>query len=214
MIKKLICVLGMFILSYNIFSSIDVNDIMCAFAESAEKKYIEENVIDGSTQYLISKANATLLLCEFEKAGRAEFNFPLALEYTEKAIEALETALGYYGTAREIGQRLGYSTQKVDWFKSFNYDDFAKSNKMNMEIAAKVKGYLSKCDVLGIYQHKMDNLKSILLTLNSIRNELKDNQKPSASIFWKLYQEYAESSLFGNYSTLIGKTILGNCGMQ
>jgi hypothetical protein len=191
---------------------VTVNDITCAFSEGSEKSSIEENIVEGSIHFLQSKSSADLLLCEIEKSANREFNYSLSIEYVEKAISELEISRASYINAIEIGKRIGYIKEKVDWFKFFDYDSFIKDNNLNGELALKVKYYLFRGDVIGIYQQNIDNITNILNTLYLIKDQIKSNRVPDKTAFWKLFQQYAETALFGNYSTIIGSTILENCG--
>jgi hypothetical protein len=212
--KKIFLVMFTLILYISGYSFIVMNDINCSFNEGPEKILLEDNVILGATHFLNSKSNADLLLMEYEKSGRQEFNFTLALEYVEKAIAELEISKEKYVKATEIGERLGYIETKQSWFKEFNYDTFIVENNLNREIAGIVKGYLIKGDVLGVYRHNLDNIDGILTTLSSIRDQVKIGKKPDISIFWNLLQQYSEATLFGNYSTVIGRQILSKSGSE
>ena len=147
---------------------------------------------------------------EYEKSANQTFNCALALEYTEKAIAGLESAKVNYMEAKNIGERIGYIEAKTNWFKEFDYDGFITNNKLNKEIAGRVKSYLLKADILGIYGKSIDDIDKILSTLGNIRRQLQISKKPGIRIFWSLFQQYAEAALFGNYATVMGMSVLGD----
>jgi hypothetical protein len=190
---------------------VTLNDVHCLFNEGSEKIQIEENMIDGAAHFLLSKSYADLLLYEYEKSAKQEFNFSMSLEYLEKAIQEVNFSKMKYAAALDIGRKIGYAENKIDWFKTFNYDDFIRDNKLNKEISEVVKSYLVRYDVIGIYQQNIDYINQILYTLNLIKYDLKAKRRPDVMIYWSLLQQYSETVLFGNYSTVMGGTILGQC---
>lgn len=190
---------------------VTLNDVHCLFNDGSEKIQIEENMIGGAAYFLLSKSYADLLLYEYEKSAKQEFNFATSFEYVEKAIQEITFSKMKYVTALDIGKKIGYAENKIDWFKTFNYDDFISENKLNKEIAEKVKNHLVRYDVIGIYQQNIDYINQILNTLNLIKYDIKEKRIPDISIYWNLLQQYSETVLFGNYSTVLGGTILGQC---
>ena len=186
------------------------NDIVPVFADDGGQKSqeIETNVINGASLFLRSQSQALLLLNEYELSGLQPFNSKNALEYVVNAIKLLEGAWTRYMNAGAIGKNLGYYPARINGFKTFDYDGFILENNLNKEIAKKVQGYLSQGDIIGIYQQTADDIAAILTTLNAIKEHLKIGVKPGISLFWKLFQQYAESSLFGNYTTLMARTVL------
>lgn len=188
-----------------------VNDIVPVFEDpdGQKKQEIETHVISGASFFLQAQSFANLLLYEYELSGKQSFNNEKALQYTETAINLLENARDQYVSAMGIGESVGYSAVKIPRLRSFDYNAFIIENRLNKDIAKKVQGYLSSGDILGIYQQAANDITAILNTLYSIREALKVGEKPGIHLFWKLLQQYSESSLFGNYATLMGTTVLG-----
>jgi len=209
--KKIISVLLFFLFSVHTYALIYCNDLNCIFTDGSEKILIEDNVVAGAIHFLHSKANTDLLLMEFEKSARQDFNFSLSLEYVEKAMAELEAAKVNYARAAEIGERIGYIEKKMAWFKDYDYDTFITKNNLNKEIAGIVKGYLINADILGVYKHSINNINELLNILYLIRDKVKVNEKPDISTCWMLLQKYSDATLFGNYSTQMGLEILSNC---
>ncbi len=196
------------------FAFICVNDIVPIFGdEGGEKKQeIENHVISGASLFLRAQSSANLLLNQYELSGTQPFNFTEAREYTETAISLLENARVQYVKAKQGGEETGYNTQKVELFKSFDYENFITVNRLNKDVAEKVRGYLGKGDITGIYQRAADDIGGILTTLYNIRDSLGNDVKPDIKLFWSLVQQFSTASLFGNYTTLMGTTVLNNSG--
>lgn len=189
---------------------IHVNNIVEVFGdeEDSGKQQIESYVISGASSFIQAHSYVNLLLNEYELSGTQPFNFNNALEYTESAISLLESATNRYVNAKTLGAALGYNQQKINLFKSFDYDGFIEANQLNKDIAKEVKKYLIAGDITGIYRKAADDITGILDTLYKIREILKGNAKPDITLFWKLLQQYSQGALFGNYSTLIGTAVL------
>jgi hypothetical protein len=188
------------------------NDIVRAFDdESGEKQQqIEGHVITGASLFLQAQSQANLLLNEYELSGSQPFSCTVSLEYTEKTIALLENARDEYMKAKENGEAAGYNPGKTSLFKSFDYDAFIADNRLNKDIAKKVRDYLRTGNILGIYQQTIDDLSGMLDTLYRLRDNLRAGVKPDIKLFWTLMQQFSGASLFGNYSTLMGITILNS----
>lgn len=210
--KKILLFLFLLLFSYQIFSLVYGNDIVCAFNPDSQKADIETNVIDGALLFLKSKANADLLLQEYEKSAKSAFNFFRANDLVNQVILDLESSRNYYIAARDIGKKIGYVEKKISWFRDFDYDSFITENLMNREIAEKVKKYLVVCDIIGIYNQNVEDINSIIETLYAIKEAMKSNTQPDIKLFWRLLQQYSEAALFGNYATVIGSNILTGDG--
>lgn len=193
---------------FNVYGVICLNDVNCVFQESDEKSVIEDNIVEGSALFLQSKSYVDLILMEYEKSEKQPYNITLVNEYVGKAIVELEASIVKYKTAKEIGEKLGYDNAKIESFRNFNYDEYIAANELNVVIASNVELYLSKCDVIGLYGKNIENLEDILRTLNTINQ---CNSKPGVKVLWNLLHRYANGTLFGNYSTMIGRQILGKC---
>ena len=188
-----------------------VNDLECSFSEHPEKTVLSESVISGSIHFLKSKIYVDSLLYEYEKSALEAFNVAVSLEHVENAIMELETAKIKYSDTIKIAGRIGYNAKKAPMFKSFDYDGYGSFSHFNKEIAQKVKGYLSQFNIIGIYQKCVDDIDDILATQAIIKEQLKAGTRPSLPDIWKLMQQYSETSLFGNYASVMGRTVLGQC---
>jgi hypothetical protein len=207
----LVTIIALLAFSLKIYAFVWANDLECLFSENPEKTILSENLVNGSIHFLKSKQYADLLLYEYEKSALPGYNFFPSLDHIEKALYELNSAKTKYREAITIGKRIGYNEAKVNWFKSFDYDSYSTMNNLNAGTAQRVKNYLIKNDVLGIYQHCIDEVDEIVNTLNLMKDKARSGKQPEITLYWRLLQQYAEASLFGNYATMMGGTILGNC---
>ncbi len=209
--KKLLVLSFILILAASLHGLMFFNDLVCAFNEGAEKMQIENYVVEGSVHFFISKSHADLLLKEYEQSAITDLDKTQALVHVENAIAELQTSRSKYQSAVDTGSRIGYIQLKLHWFKSFNYGAFASEHKLNGIIADDVSGYLSRGDIVGIYRQNLKRLDEISDTLFQIRTILKNGEKPAVPVLWNLVHQYSETLLFGNYATMMGNSVLGNC---
>lgn len=208
MIKRNVFFLLMGLCLSQLNAVICLNDIVCVFTPGSEKVEIEQDMISAATLFLASKANADLFLMEYERASNSELDIAAALNYAEAALANLQKARDTYVHAMELGQKIGYLEYKRQWFQSYDYAKAISSRQMNVEMASKVTSYLSNMDVLGIYSENVVYVDKILKTLGEIKGKLQLSQTPAIELVWQLLKEYSETTLFGNYSTILGGDIL------
>ena len=161
MIKRTIILITIILCTANLYSLIHVNDIREVFPNGPESMILENNIVTGSINFLKSQADASSLLSEVEKSANENFDFLLAEDYLKKAKDNMAISLIYFKNAIEVGKRIGYNEEKKVAFQTFNYDNFISTNNMIDQIAKKVKSYMIKNDVLGVYQENVNNLKRI-----------------------------------------------------
>jgi hypothetical protein len=195
-----------FTLTVTLEGLIDMNDIVPVFP-GTEQAQIEGAVIEGAICFLEAKSQSDLLLKEYEKSARQPFNFPAALDHTEKAVAELEKALEEYEKSITVGKQAGYVSEIIQKFKNFDYDAFASGKQLNHDIMVLVKSYFSGGNILGAYRQNLDHIGEILITLEQIKEKLTANQLPDISLFWQLTQQFSKASLFGNYCTMTAAAI-------
>ncbi|MDQ1355553.1 MAG: hypothetical protein QG657_5863 [Acidobacteriota bacterium] len=206
----LIVILLTFFCIINLHSFVCLNDIECIFNPGLEKATLKVNMIEGSTHFLLSKANIALLLAEYEKASNSqvEFDFVASYTYCDNAIKDLKAALDDYESAKAIGIKLGYDPGQVLLLKSALYRYPKNPYPYNMDVYNKVMIYLQAGDILGIYTKNIDNLKTILGILETIKISLQNNVKPIGEDYWRLLQTESDATLFGNMATVLASPIL------
>jgi hypothetical protein len=181
------------------------NDIIDPFPDP-ERKLMEGYHVSGASFFLQSQSVACLLLNEYEISSTS-FDFPAATGYVKKAIFLLEAALNEYQKSKTLGIKCGVDLQKTTTLKGFDYSSITSG--MVPDIAGKVVKYFENGDILGIYQENVTNISNILESLQYIKSQLEQGKKPGVEYFWKLYQQYSEAALFGNYATIIGRSAFG-----
>ena len=184
------------------------NDLIGAFPEGQDRAQIENHVIEGATHFFISKAHADLLFKEYEQSATAELNKSQAAAHADNALAELKLALDNYHHAADIAGRIGYVQDKRQHFKDFDYSQLAEHLNLDRHIAGQVESYLSRGDIVGIYQKNIDNLEALAVTLGQIRDTLKSGGEPGIQTVWTLVRQYSETLLFGNYATMMGTSAM------
>jgi hypothetical protein len=180
-----------------------VNDIVPPFPDP-DQEIIEGNIIDGATFYFRGKAAAMNIFAVGESGAKSLFDFSSALSYTYTAIEYLQKAKSSYLKAYNLGKAAGYVKSSQDVLVNFDYDTFADEQGLNKIIMERVKAYLGKGDVTGFYLQAVKYVDEISEILTIIENDLEKGVKPDTRVFWRLLQKFSESTLFGNYGTMVG----------
>ena len=189
-----------------------LNDIECVFNPSPEKAILRDNMIDGATHFLIAKAQIALMMAEYEKTsnGRIIFDCAISNNYCDKAIIEIKAALDDYTSAKTIGEKLGYNPAQIELFKNTSFNN--SKSQYNWDIYNSVTTYLQSGDILGIYTKNIENLKTILGILQSIKTKLQYSTQPPIEEYWKLLKTETEATMFGNLATVLGSPIiLGQC---
>ncbi len=203
-----------FVVPFNLSGVISGNDLVCSFNEHPDKSQIEENVISGCTFFLRAKSAFYLLLMEYEKTcnrPNLASDIQLMNEHLEATIASLEVSIDFYIRARDLGQRIGLNQNKLGWFKAYNYNMLVENQKLKPEMSMKVMQYLSKGDILGIYNQNIVNLSDLMVDLTTVRLKLTKNMRPDVTAMWRMLEKFSDAVMFGNYSTRMGKTVLNNC---
>jgi hypothetical protein len=192
------------LLSIQVYGVINVNDIIPAF--NGDGKDIENNIVKGSQYYLTAAGYALQMLAEIEKSSMETLNSDTTLELVNKAKGELDLSLYYYRKALDAAINAKYS-DKIANFYNFDYDKFIAENGLNENIAKKVQEYMVKGDIVGLYTQNIRNIETLRTAIISIQGQLKTGVKPDITLAWNVFQKIAETSLFGNYSTLMAKSI-------
>jgi hypothetical protein len=182
------------------------NDIVPAFPDG-DKGAIEHYVIEGAGAYFKAQADVMNLFSLGETGALGPFDFPAALSLVRSAEEQLQKAKSSFLQAYDRGKSAGYAESKLNLLKDFDYDAFALREGLNEAIMKRVEAYLAKGDITGFYAHMAGDIGGMIESLTEIRGQLEVNLKPKTSAMWQLLQQFSETTLFGNYGTIIGQTL-------
>ena len=89
----------------------------------------------------------------------------------------------------------------------FDYDTFRETNGLNKDIFSRIKKYLVKGDVTGLYVLLAADMAWIIEQLQTVKTGLDARTMPGISLLWRLNQKYGESLLGGQYIAEVFKSL-------
>ncbi len=158
---------------------------------------------DGASMFLKSYSDALLLLNTYELSGVTDFDYSYALRLVNSSIVTLNMSTDVYREILLMSENDEQMLEKSAKFMKFDYSGFAEKRQLNREVMESVANCLSKGHMKGAFEHSVKSHGEILATLENIKSKLENKLIPDIEVFWKLMQQYAESSLFGNYTSLV-----------
>ena len=165
-------------------------------------------IVEGAGYFLNSHSNfqAFLSRVEMSEINGADFNELREILY--KTIEDMEKAREAYYNLKIKADNTPYKENVIDELRAFDYDSFREANGLIPLIFEKVKGYLSKGDVRGVYANGLSNTETILEKLYTVKESVDADQFPDIKDLWRLSQFYSENQGFGQYTSEVFRTIL------
>jgi hypothetical protein len=186
-----------------------INDIVPVFPD-AEAAEIEDAVIEGASFFFKANAEIMTLYSHCERNYGSYLDYPNCLSSVNSALDYFTNSKEKYKRAVSIGSAAVCKSEKTGLLKNFDYDGFAIKKGLNKDAMGKVKGYLVKADVTGIYQKAADDTGKIIEMLDLIKKDLAKGIKPEITDFWTLLQSISKLMMFGNYSTVAAQYAFGN----
>jgi hypothetical protein len=113
---------------------------------------------------------------------------------------------GKYLRAIEVAKSVDKSMCDFTYLEKFNYDQCAEEKGLIAEITNEVKLYLSVGNVVGFYQKFSDDIYSLIIKLETLKEKLNNKLSLYQEDYWLILQDGSRLMLFGNYGTVMGKT--------
>lgn len=188
----------------HLVGAICLNDIAEVYPDGKSSE-IEAYIIDGAEKFLSSYSDSLLLMKEYEISSNSSFNSTMALLRTESALKKLEESRSSYAKALEMAENVPYVKAFKDKLESFNYEKYINDEGLNTGLANEVTKFLNVGDVKGLYIRNLERIDKIIEILSRIKSSLNEGRIPIVNTLWYLLQNYSETALFGNYSTILAK---------
>jgi hypothetical protein len=143
---------------------------------------------DAAVKFLDSSSDFQKFLkfCEYNGISTTSF-------YIETAKAKIFMAKNIYQDLFNTVKEMEYNEAIINAIKVFDYDKFAIEKGLNISIFDKMKGYFRQGNVKGAFEYlalKSDGIYQMLINFSGDKSEL-----------WRIYQEYSEFQLFGQYMT-------------
>jgi hypothetical protein len=179
------------------------NDPQCPFSKARTSMIICSMITESTSQFLQSASEAFQFMNEVEIAEQSGLNIGAALQRVDLAAAKAEQALKIFYEIIAVGSESSYNLGRIGKLKTFDYQQYARENNLNLEAMNRVSGYLNKGDVLGFYRDHADNLEVLLNILNQIRKDLLAGRLSEKKILWSLLRQYNTIIMTGNYASLV-----------
>ena len=213
-------ILGLF--AFNSYSYVTFNWSDCAYRGECDggestslimvpmSMSMHTYIVEGAGYFLDSHSNFQAFLSRVEMSEINGVDYNELREILYKSIEDMEKAREAYYNLKITADNTPYKEPVIEALRAFDYDGFQEANGLIPYIFEKVKGYLSKGDVRGIYADALSSMESLLEKLYTVKESLDTDQFPEIKELWRINQFYSESLFTGQYTSEVFKYILSN----
>ena len=210
-----ILIMSMLVSCINAFPHLYANDGECAF--EGECGVVGESgifvpsgsglmgmYIVESAGYVLDAHSAVLqFMNRYELAELNGADFSEMKELLSRAIDNLRQARSNYLFIHFVAQNTPYSRAVIDRLKSFDYDGFQKRPHIFPKQFDRLKGYLGRGDVRGIWSAISRDLDSLLRQLIVLKFFVDRDKFPPVQRVWKLNQAFSDNLFFGQYFAMV-----------
>ena len=119
------------------------------------------------------------------------------------AIEYMESTKKSFIDLVQKSEKTHYNPPVILKLENFNYDQFRERKGLREDVFKKVKKFLSKGDMRGMYKETLPLLENILKMSKDIRSKLKEGKAILQSDITDLDRLYSEAMFQGQYATQI-----------
>lgn len=167
---------------------------------SASKSFtIESYVVEAGGYYLSANSSFQELMELVELQDVRGVDFAQLQEVNIDASLNIQKAISTYERILELAEVTPYNGIVIDKLRGFDYEKFMDENGLNQVVFARVRDFLQKGDITGIFRKVHSDLKDISAMLEEISAYISSDKMPNISGIWKLNEKFAEASLFGSY---------------
>jgi hypothetical protein len=211
-------ILGLF--AFNSYSYVKFNWSDCAYRGECDdgettslifvpmSMSMHNYIVEGAGYFLDSHSNFQLFLSRVEMSEINGVYYNKLREILYKAIEDMEKAREAYYNLKIKADTTPYKENMIEALRAFDYDGLRETNRLIPYIFEKVKGYLSKGDVRGLYADVLSKTETILEKLYNIKESVDIDQFPEINELWRINQFYSESLFTGQYTSEVFRSIL------
>ncbi|MGD2090251.1 MAG: hypothetical protein PVH61_29010 [Candidatus Aminicenantes bacterium] len=164
-------------------------------------------IMDGAGYFLRSHSHMLLLLNRVELSELYGPDYPGMQAVVNNALENMQKAGDTYKSLIATAKETPYNPEVITKLMMFDYENFRDTNGLNKDIFSRVKKYLVKGDVTGLYVLLKADMDNIIHGLQAVKASLDAGTLPKISWLWRLNQTYSESLLTGQYSAEVFKSL-------
>ena len=160
---------------------------------------IEFYIVQGAGYFLKANSDIQILLRHVELQELEGIDYQEMQRMVNSALENMNNAKQTYEILILTALKTPYNQSVIDILKDFDYESFMKENGLNGVIYEKMRGFLQKGDITGVFKYTYSRCLEIIYLLDAINLAVSRYYLPGLSIFWRLNESTADVSLFGSY---------------
>jgi hypothetical protein len=160
---------------------------------------IEFYIVQGAGYFLEANMDIQSLLRQVELQNLQGIDYQEMQSVVNSALENMNNAKQSYELLVQTALRTPYNQSVIEILKDFDYESFMKEYSLNGVIFEKVRGFLQKGDITGVFKYTHSRCLEIIYYLNAINISVSRYRLPGLSICWRLNEITADVSLFGSY---------------
>lgn len=164
-------------------------------------------IMDGAGYFLRSHSHMLMLLNKVELSELYGPDYPVMQTPVKDALENMQKAGETYKSLIAAAKETPYNPEVITKLMMFDYENFRETNGLNKDIFYRVKKYLVKGDVTGLYVLLKADMDDIIHGLQAVKAILDAGTLPGISLLWRLNQTYSESLLTGQYIAEVFKSL-------
>jgi hypothetical protein len=164
-------------------------------------------IMDGAGYFLKSHSYMLMYLNQVELAELYGTDYPGMQVLVKDALDNMQKADETYKSLIAAAKQTPYNPEVIAKLIMFDYDTFRETNGLNKDIFSRIKKYLVKGDVTGLYVLLEADMASIIEQLRAVKASMDAGALPGISLLWRLNQTYSESLLAGQYIAEVFKSL-------
>lgn len=160
---------------------------------------IESYVVEAGGYYLSANSSFQKLMELVELQDVRGVDYAELQEANINTSLNIRKAISTYDRLIELAEVTPYNGVVIFKLRGFDYEKFMGENGLNQVVFARVRDFLQKGDITGIFRKVHSDLKDISAMLEGISAYISSHKMPNISGIWRLNEKFAEVSLFGSY---------------
>lgn len=160
---------------------------------------IEYYVIVGAGHYLKASAAVQQMLNLYEMQDVEGLDKEALESAAVSAISHMANAIETYDQLIQKAEATPYNIVVIDKLKNLDYTAFKDKYQLNDTVVMRVKDFLSKGNITGMYKQTRAEYSQMLELLLTMNSDLQQGSVPGISAFWQLNERMSESAIFGSY---------------
>jgi hypothetical protein len=180
--------------------------------QGSNRDLIKYYIKEGAAFFFKSHASFSLFLSNVELVGLDNPDNKAVAPILDMTITEMRNAINMYERLVQTAKERDYDPDFNAKLKSFDYDEFREKKRLRKDVMEKVKSYLGKGDIRGIYDKVLFQCKNLLKASEDLKRKIDAKEDIFVSDIWDLSDHYTDSKTFGQYVSRVFFDIKGREG--